>query len=110
LQTLVASKSAAPDVLRRARLVAGAIQLYRGNWKPAENHFRAAIAIADDAGAELGLLQALVGADETTPERVEEAQRIADRLAASTPGLADLRRRIDELRADAPTPAPPPPR
>jgi 4-amino-4-deoxy-L-arabinose transferase-like glycosyltransferase len=110
LQPLAQSTSAPADVRRRARLVGGAIQLYRGNWKPAENHFRAAIAIADDAGAELGLLQALVGADETTPERVEEARRIADCLAASTPGLDDLRRRIDALRATATTPAPPPPR
>ncbi len=104
LQALAASNS---DDRRRARLVAGAIQLYRGNWKPAENHFRAAIALADDPGAELGLLQALVGAGEEAPERIEEARRIADRLPASTRGLADLRRRLDELRAAAPTPPPP---
>ena len=107
LQRLAKAASSPPEVKRRSRLLAGSIQLYRRNWKPAENHFRAAITLGDDAEAEVGLVAALLGGLEAgTPAgdraaAIEDVRKRLGQLDASspaTPGLADFRRRLEYLR------------
>jgi 4-amino-4-deoxy-L-arabinose transferase-like glycosyltransferase len=107
LQTLAGSPAAPADVRRRARLLAGSIQLYRGNWKPAENHFRAALVLGDDAEARTGLLQALLGGLEAAPAggdraaRLAESAQLLERLEAAgsgSPALLEMRARMGRLR------------
>ena len=45
LKPIAEAPNADAETRRRVRLLGGGIQLYRGNWKPAENHFRAALEI-----------------------------------------------------------------
>jgi hypothetical protein len=91
-------------VRRRGRLLAGSIQLYRRNWKQAENHFRAAIALADGPDAEVGLLRALLAGIEGETDAgkrsraLEEIRTRFERLPPDAPGSAELRPRIEELR------------
>jgi 4-amino-4-deoxy-L-arabinose transferase-like glycosyltransferase len=104
LQALVKAESTPADVRRRGRLLAGSIQLYRRNWKQAENHFRAAIALSDGPDAEVGLLRALLAeleGESSTGDRskaIEEIQTRFQQLGPDTPGLDDLRRRVESLR------------
>lgn len=91
------------DLRRQSRELAGAIQLYRRNWQPAENHFRAALELGGGAEAELGLVQALLGALEDGSDARERAKVLAEarRRVESLPprpGLEELRLRIENLR------------
>jgi len=92
-----------PEFRRRSRLVAGGIQLERGNLEAAENHFRAALAAGTDSEAQLGLLAALIGRLERGPDdprRRAEARRLVVDLGYATrpdPRLADLAQRLDRL-------------
>jgi 4-amino-4-deoxy-L-arabinose transferase-like glycosyltransferase len=107
LHRLTDAPATAPDLRRRSRVVAGGIQLYRRNFGPAENHFRAALAISDDPVADLGLLEALVGSLELglrTEDRGEielEAQRLLERCRQAAPplrGIENLQERLAALR------------
>lgn len=114
LHRVAKAPESSADERRRSRLVAGGIQLVRGNFPSAENHFRAALSAGTDHEARLGLLAALVGRlelgrdERERTEGYEEArQLIADfeLLSRVDPRFVDLRQRFDRL-----TPPPPSPR
>ena len=100
LHRVAKSPESTADERRQSRLVAGGIQLERGNFPSAENHFRAVLSVGTDFEARLGLLAALVGRlelgrdERERTEGYEEArQLIADfeLLSRVDPRFADLR-------------------
>jgi len=107
LRRLSESEATAPEIRRRSRVVAGGIQLYRGNFQAAENHFRAALGTRADSEAKLGLLAALIGGFEIANGSAEEARELIRELESSSepdPRLADLRIRFDRLTQPPPSP------
>lgn len=114
LHRLAKSPESTAEERRQSRLVAGGIQLERGNFPSAENHFRAALAAGTDFEARLGLLAALVGRlelgrdERERAEGFEEARQLVadfELLSRVDPRFADLRLRFDRL-----TPPPQSPR
>jgi hypothetical protein len=107
LQRVAGPQRIPADLRRRARLVAGAIQLYLRNWKPAENHYHAAHGPGTDPEADLGLLQAMLGSLEESAKSDDRSRGVveADRLLRDlrstdpeSPLLEDLGRRLDRVR------------
>jgi hypothetical protein len=103
LQPIAESGAASFDHRRRARALAGWIQIALQNPKSAENHFRASLAFADDATVELGLAHALIMTVEKEPgndraaQKLDEAKQILDKLDAMGVNITALRERLAQL-------------
>jgi 4-amino-4-deoxy-L-arabinose transferase-like glycosyltransferase/tetratricopeptide (TPR) repeat protein len=108
LRPLAESTTISVEHRRRARALAGWIQIALGNAKAAENHFRASLEFGSDPGVELGLAQALVTKLEKTPPddardrslARAEAKQLVDKLeamAANAAATSALRDRLDQL-------------
>ncbi|MFN0007333.1 MAG: glycosyltransferase family 39 protein [Planctomycetota bacterium] len=113
LHRVAKSPESTADQRRQSRLAAGGIQLVRGNFPSAENHFRAALAAGTDFEARLGLLAALVGRLELArdererAEGLEEARRLVaefELLSRLDPRFADLRLRFERLTPPSQSP------
>ncbi len=103
LQPIAESGSISFDHRRRARAIAGWIQIALQNPKSAENHFRASLSFVNDATVELGLAHALIMSVEKDPageqaeQKLGEAKQILDRLEAMGARTMGLRERAAQL-------------
>ncbi|MFN0243549.1 MAG: glycosyltransferase family 39 protein [Planctomycetota bacterium] len=102
----LADASAPVEIRRRARALAGWIQLFLRKPPSAAGHFRASLALGSDPGVELGLAQALLSLAERTQDEDERARELAEvtqivarlsSIGADAPGVAELKRRLDTL-------------
>jgi 4-amino-4-deoxy-L-arabinose transferase-like glycosyltransferase len=102
LQPIAASGSASMEHRRRARALAGWIQIALLNDKAAANHFRASLEFGTDSSVEMGLAQALLMSAEKAPaeaaESLNEASRLIQKLEAMHVNVTDLRAQLDRLR------------